>query len=535
MAYDKNTDYSLLIKAAEEAGNTQLAAIYEQQRNEKIADMNKSGTNTGNWAQTNKYQTPTTTPQAAAPTGFAGSATTVGVNTQNQQAWKDEMNANSQAWWTADDATKQQLHERNEYLSSLLGGTVAFDDKTGTWGGDAAAAPILQPSFNFNYSSDARPTFESDYGARIDEMLNQILNRDDFSYDVNSDPLYQQYANMYNREGNRAMNDTLASAAAGAGGMNSYAITAAQQANDYYSAQLGDKIPELYQMAYDMYLKDLDLQVRDLGLLEDMDNTQYNRYRDTMSDWVNDRDFAYNKYRDDMGDYKWQTEFDYGISRDQVADGRYDNEWEYNVGRDEIEDGRYESETAYNKAMQMLQMGTMPDASTLSAAGISTAEATAYMAAVKQQQAAKKTTSSSGGGGGGSTGSGGGGGELDYEGLFAAAQASGNPKSWLAQKANYKQYGFTTSTGLYDDYEAWLENQEEPPQGVVEPTEEEFDVSALGDPAVVNYIEALYSVGAVKMMGNKFAWASGWNKDNYREKLKSATMQNIFTGFGDTP
>lgn len=44
---------------------------------------------------------------------------------------------------------------------------------------------------------------------------------------------------------------------------------------------------------------------------------------------------------------------------------------------------------------------------------------------------------------------------MDYNGLFSAAKASGNPKSWLAQKANYQKYGFSSSSGLYSDYEAW--------------------------------------------------------------------------------
>ena len=49
---------------------------------------------------------------------------------------------------------------------------------------------------------------------------------------------------------------------------------------------------------------------------------------------------------------------------------------------------------------------------------------------------------------------------MDYEGLSAAAQASGNPKSWLAQEANYRKYGFTSSSGLYSDYENWLDKRE---------------------------------------------------------------------------
>ena len=146
---------------------------------------------------------------------------------------------------------------------------------------------------------------------RINRLYNEILNRDDFSYDVTSDPLYQQYAKMYQREGDRAMRETMAEAAAGAGGMNTYAITAAQQANNYYNSQLNDKIPELYQLAYEMYLNDLELKVQDLGLLQSMDATQYNRYRDTMSDWYKDKGFAYDMYRDAVEQGNFERNFAY--------------------------------------------------------------------------------------------------------------------------------------------------------------------------------------------------------------------------------
>lgn len=171
-------------------------------------------------------------------------------------------------------------------------------------------------------STGSRPSYSSGYRDRIDALLDQILNRDSFSYDAAKDPMAQQYKAMYNREGDRAMQDTMAAAASQAGGMNSYAITAAQQANDYYSAQLMDKYPELYQMAYEMYLTDIDNQVRDLGLLQDMDQTQYDRYRDTMDDWENDRNFAYQQYRDDVADSQWQTNFDYGVKRDEIEDAK---------------------------------------------------------------------------------------------------------------------------------------------------------------------------------------------------------------------
>lgn len=55
VTYDPDVDYQALINEAVASGNTAAAAVYEQQRNAKIADMNKAGTNTGGYKQTNDY------------------------------------------------------------------------------------------------------------------------------------------------------------------------------------------------------------------------------------------------------------------------------------------------------------------------------------------------------------------------------------------------------------------------------------------------------------------------------------------------
>jgi len=383
------------LEAANQALGAQIGSSFNSSTGTWTHNSGGSGSSSGSTGSTgNKTSSGGSMSNGAySPYTFNGSATTVGTNTYDQEAIKAEMNANSKLWHTADDATKRQLEARNQELGALLGGTVAFDPVTGYWNGDAELIKQIeqtQPTFDWN---EEKPTFDSQYEAQIQDMLNQILNRDKFSYDVTTDPLYQQYADMYNREGDRAMRDTLATAAAGAGGMNSYAITAAQQANDYYASQLGDKIPELYQLAYDMYLTDIDNQVRDLGLLQGMDDTQYNRYRDTMGDWRNDRDFAYGAYRDDMGDFQWNKTFDYNAGRDNVMDLRYENEWNYGLSRDEASDSLNDNANAYNKAMEFLTQGVMPDATTLAAAGISAAEASAYIAAMKEANASKGSSS----------------------------------------------------------------------------------------------------------------------------------------------
>lgn len=220
---------------------------------------------------------------------------------------------------------------------------------------------------------------------RIDELLNQILNREDFSYNALNDPLYQQYKQAYQREGDRAMKETLAEAAANAGGMNSYAITAAQQANSYYNSQLNDKIPELYQLAYDMYLNDKESQVQNLGILQNMDESQYNRYRDTMYDWYNDKNFAYGMYQDAVNQGQWKTElannnmlnnlnFAYNNYWDNKKWDASEEEKEYNRGQAEaeLEYNRKEQDRALaeTRANELIGRGEMPDDDMITQAGL---------------------------------------------------------------------------------------------------------------------------------------------------------------------
>ena len=276
-------------------------------------------------------------------------------------------------------------------------------------GGDDGSEylPFMNQYGTFPYPQP--PKYTDQYSSRIDEMLDKLLNRDKFSYDYTKDPLWQQYQSQYLREGERAMEDTLGQLSARTGGLSSsWAQTAGQQAQNYYASQAADKIPELYQLAYNMYLKDIDTQVQDLGLLNDMSDRQYNRYRDTMSDWMNDRNFAYSAYRDDIGD------------------------------------DRYKNETAYNRALQLLQAGIMPGSDVLTQAGLTASQAAGILA--------NRSKGSSGGSGSRRVSSPSGGGQ-DYAGLYKAAQESGYPKSFISN--NYKKYGFTSATGLYDGYQSW--------------------------------------------------------------------------------
>lgn len=136
----------------------------------------------------------------------------------------------------------------------------------------------------------------------------------------------------------------------------------------------------------------------------------------------------------------------YGWDSDTVAymEGQYQAA-KYQAAMSEV------SKQAQTQADNLIKMGILPDVQTLELAGYSTS----YAQTLAGAYAAKLAGTKKGSGGGGSGGSGGGGGGMDYDGLFQAALASGTPKSFLAQKANYKMYGFTSSSGLWDDYQNW--------------------------------------------------------------------------------
>lgn len=342
---------------------------------------------------------------------------------------------------------------------------------------------------SFSYGS--APTYTDPYASRIDAMLNQVLNRQDFSYNAEQDDLYQQYKKQYNREGQRAMQDTLGQVAARTGGLaSSYATTAAQQANQYYAQQLADKIPELYQLAYEMYLDDIDLKVQDLGLLQSVSDTAYNRYRDTMSDWRNDRDFAYGVYRDDIADDQWQTSFDrdvfesdrsydYGVSRDKVEDARYDQEWAHQVAQDALAQSNWEKE--FNQANSQWA-----------------------------QEYALKKAAASGSGSSGSSGYKSSGSSGSKSGSSGSKKSSGN--GYVSQadltKQSYKNNTGSksgSSTAAYAGMELGL------------------------GPTNAQFIQELSAYGGIQEQSNgKFKWSPGWSASNYQKKLAEAKSYNPF-------
>jgi hypothetical protein len=111
--------------------------------------------------------------------------------------------------------------------------------------------------------------------------MDQILNREKFSYDVNGDALYQQYKDQYINQGKMAMQDAMGQAAAMTGGYgNSYAASVGNQAYQASLQNLNNVIPELYQMAYDRYEQKGQDLLNQYSMLTDRDNSDYSKFID---------------------------------------------------------------------------------------------------------------------------------------------------------------------------------------------------------------------------------------------------------------
>lgn len=184
--------------------------------------------------------------------------------------------------------------------------------------------------------------YQSAWQTQLNDTLNKILNREKFSYDLNGDALYQQYKDQYTIQGKMAMMDTMGQAAAMTGGYgNSYAQSAGQQAYQAHLQQLNDKIPELYQLALSKYQMEDD-QLRDqASLIAQMENLDYGRYRDQVSDYNTELDRLQNRY-DTERDYdytKWADNRDFGYG--QYID---DRNYQYQQDRDKVSDEQWQKQ-----------------------------------------------------------------------------------------------------------------------------------------------------------------------------------------------
>lgn len=200
------------------------------------------------------------------------------------------------------DEEKQKINQQANDLRASYGNYTGGADgsqyiSTGKLNNDIDTALDRLNSYgSFSYA-DA-PTYSNQYSAQQAELLNEILNRKEFEWSKENDPLWSSYKKEYLREGDRATANALGAAAAASGGIpSSYAVNAATQAGDYYATQLSDKIPALRAQAYDEYLNEYQRQLNNLNAVNNQEQLEYQKYLNDLSQYNTDRNFAYTDYQ----------------------------------------------------------------------------------------------------------------------------------------------------------------------------------------------------------------------------------------------
>lgn len=224
---------------------------------------------------------------------------------------------------------------------------------------------VKQAKANLDAQLAKKPgAYQSQWQTQLDDTLKKIQNREKFNYNINGDALYQSYKDKFVRQGQQAMQDTMGQAAALTGGYGStYGQNAGQQSYNAYLQNLGDVVPELYEIARSRYDQEGADLLNMYGILGDNEAQDYGRWQDTMNAWQGERDYL-------AGLYDSERAFDYGKYTD-------DRDFAYAKYRDEVSDAQWakqfaESQRQYNASLAARSAGSGGDDDTKWGKGIST-------------------------------------------------------------------------------------------------------------------------------------------------------------------
>lgn len=373
--------------------------------------------------------------------------------------------------------TDEELRRGQEILDQADEGKISRESAHNWWESTRAGYGYTGGEDGHGYtklgqsSGKNAPTYVNQYKDIMDQAVGAVLGREKFAYDPATDPAYQQYADAYTRMGKRAMDDTLGKVAARTGGLaSSYAATAAQQTYDGYMAQLADKVPELRQLAYQMYQDEGNEQRKNLQMLQNLEQIAYGRHMDGLNQYNADRNF-------ERGVFESDRDYNYGVQRDQIADEQRQQEVDFERGLTAAnllaQSGNYSGykdlfglsdEDVAALGAGYINGKELQEAELLAQAGdfsgfqkifnLSPEKVAKLEKAFQQQNAPKVTGSSSGGSRNNNS-------PVEYESLFermmkANARTDAEARAYLMNGDSGTKYSFDDATLLVEDYMSLL-------------------------------------------------------------------------------
>lgn len=143
----------------------------------------------------------------------------------------------------------------------------------------------IKGSYNIENLREAR------YGDMEKNALASIGKRKEFSYDVNSDPVFQAYKSQYERMGENALRRVLNDNNVSVSTANGAVLSQAMAAQNSELRKIADMVPELYEDAYERYIGEGEDLRENLASISEIADAYYDRLykadRDAREDLAN--------------------------------------------------------------------------------------------------------------------------------------------------------------------------------------------------------------------------------------------------------
>lgn len=176
---------------------------------------------------------------------------------------------------------------------------------------------------------------------KYEEAMNNYLNREDFEYDVDQDPLFQQALASAMNSGKSAMQDTIGQASALTGGYGStYATSAGNQAYNAFIEDAYNNLPEYYNMALQAYQAEGQEMYNQVAMLGEADANEFQReytewqasfdnanqiWNKEFSTWEAETNQAYNSANIQLQEYGQKAENAYNLYN--MASSQYESKY----------------------------------------------------------------------------------------------------------------------------------------------------------------------------------------------------------------
>lgn len=195
----------------------------------------------------------------------------------------------------------------------------------------------------FNYNDPHR--------GQLERMREDIQNREAFEYDYRNDPQYKALRALKEREARKAYNDGYGEMSKQfEGGVPVAMINKLIDTREGIEEQADNYIPQLKQMAYEMYMNEGDQMMRNYAMMQDAANQDYNRWALDRDMYVSGKQNAYDRgYADrafDRSVYEGDRAFDYSKGVDE-------RNWKYNVDKDSRQEERGLTQANFDNLYQV--------------------------------------------------------------------------------------------------------------------------------------------------------------------------------------